>query len=129
MLKKASVQTKSLLNRLSRIVIAEETLHKVLDEGHSKELEVLAEDQLNMKIRLRDKIPPLTIFVKNFDERNKDLIFYSSTEVREPCEGEYDNIYGNVSRIQVADCVCSLKRLCTMASSAANTASTPSGST
>ena len=68
LLKETSRETKSLLNKLSRIVITEETLHRVLQEGVSPVLEVLGNDQLNLKIRLKDKNPPLTIFVKNYDE-------------------------------------------------------------
>lgn len=43
-LKQTQIETKSLLNRLSRIVISEDTLHKTLFEGQSQILECLAND-------------------------------------------------------------------------------------
>lgn len=75
------------MSRLSRIVISEDTFHKVIFEGVSQDLEVMENDQLNFKLRLRDRNPPCTIFIRHLDDKSaKNLDFYISTECREPNE-------------------------------------------
>ena len=55
-------------------------------------------DQLNFKLRLRDRNPPCTIFIRHLDEKSsQNLNFYISTECREPNEFQNQGKFVNVS--------------------------------
>ena len=72
-------------------------MHQVLTEGHSGELELFQDDRLNLKIRMRDRNPPLRIEVRNLSQGNADLIFYVSQTSPEPSAKQNDRCFSNVS--------------------------------
>ena len=73
-------------------------MHTVLFEGVSNELEVFEGDHLNLKIRMRDRIPPLIVKVKYAEQTARThLHLYLSSTVREPNEQHNSGSYTTVS--------------------------------
>jgi hypothetical protein len=86
--------------------VTEETLHQVLQEGNVQEFQCLPEDQINFKVKLRDKMPPLTILISPISQISQqmdqtDLQVCLSTTIREPTADNCDQIFINVSLLNI----------------------------
>ncbi len=54
-------QVKTLIMNLNKVVIAAEDQHTEIFEGFPKEIEVIEEISINLKLKLKDKNPPCSI--------------------------------------------------------------------
>ena len=84
MLKDTQSEVKILSNKLNRVLLTEETMHKQLYEGLSDEFEIYENETMNFKLRIRDRPPPLIISIKYLDNHKRDLSVYLSQDIREP---------------------------------------------
>lgn len=58
--------------KLSRLVASSESLHKLVTEGTSSEFEVIEDIGTHLKLKLKDKLPPLVIKVIPIDSQFKN---------------------------------------------------------
>ena len=82
MLKETSAECKVLQNKLNRLLLAEEALHLQLVAGPAQMLEIYQGEHLNLKVNLRDQVPPCFLQFCYLDEMQKDLTVHVSTDVR-----------------------------------------------
>jgi len=71
-------------------------MHITLNDGMSNDFEVHPGINLNLKVKLKDRQLPLTITFPDNDQR-KDLVVYTSSEFKEPREGQHHGAFNNVS--------------------------------
>jgi hypothetical protein len=74
-------------------------MHFGLQEGLSKDLAVYPNVTLNLKIRTKDWVLPLSVAFLYDDARFKDFRVYISPDNREPTEGFNQGSYQNVSLV------------------------------
>lgn len=96
LLRETSYETRSLLKKLNRIIVSEDTMHEQLGES-PKEFEVCDGENLHLKISLSNRVPPLTIFIKYLDDKSPDLTLYMSQEQREPNMQSHSGAFHDVS--------------------------------
>lgn len=60
-------------------------------------MEVCEGENLNLKVNLVNKVPPLTIYIKYLDEKTPGLTLYVSQEIREPTALSHSGVYHDVS--------------------------------
>ena len=85
-LQETKVECKALLAKLNNIVTSEEQMHKVLNDGLSQEFELFPDCNLQLKIKLKDRMLPLSVQFLLQNEKRKDLYVYWSTEHKQPKE-------------------------------------------
>jgi|LauGreDrversion4_2_1035121.scaffolds.fasta_scaffold784120_1 hypothetical protein len=78
MLQETKDLCKVLSNKLSRVLLTEDTMHKQLFGGMSEEFQIYENEILLFKIRLKDQPPPLTITVKYLQANRRDLTIFVS---------------------------------------------------
>jgi hypothetical protein len=84
MLRSTNKEVKRLLFNINKVVSNGENSHLLLHDNQSVEVEVLDALAVNLKLRLRDKTPPLTLLITY--KSRKDLLIYSSRTCKEPSE-------------------------------------------
>jgi hypothetical protein len=67
MLKETKNECKILINKLNRVLLTEETMHRQLFDGLSEEFEIFENEPMNFKICTKDRPPPLLITMKYLD--------------------------------------------------------------
>ncbi len=72
-------------------------MHAQLIEGVARDFETAENESVLMKVRLKDRAPPLTLIIRYQDERNRDLTLFTSPDLREPNSLKNHGIHPNVS--------------------------------
>jgi len=90
MLQETKDLCKVLSNKLSRVLLTEDTKHKQLFSGMSEEFQIYENENLLFKIRLKDQPPPLTITVKYLQANRRDLTIFLSWQFKEPSQTQHD---------------------------------------
>ena len=72
-------------------------MHTQLIEGVAKDFETSENDSVLMKVRLKDRAPPLTLIIKYQDDRIRDLTLFTSPDLREPNSLKNNGAHSSVS--------------------------------
>ena len=88
---------KTINAQLKRIVNSGESSHETLEERRSTEFEVIEDIGVLVRLRLKDKTPPLTIRFKKSKSNTTFKLFYSH-DIKFPNEDNNHGYQYNVSR-------------------------------